>query len=263
MQRVFRFSIPLVAFAATSLAAPASATSLLTVPDAAYSAGLGRYANFTSNSYFGIGTYNDGFSTVTVGAQPSPFIRANAVGVPANGNPAVNGAITYYVGVEGPDDGSFVPISVAYKMSGKIALVGGAYDAFAQSEMTLISEYRGNRISTVHEIGSGNFDVSGTAAWLVASGTTGQVMLASRAGFVVGYVDASGTADAFIDPVFTIDAAYAASHPGLSLVFSQGVGNSSAPSVPEPATWALMLGGFGVSGTILRRRGARPARLAA
>jgi len=30
---------------------------------------------------------------------------------------------------------------------------------------------------------------------------------------------------------------------------------STGPTVPEPATWAMMVGGFGLAGTALRRRG--------
>jgi hypothetical protein len=37
--------------------------------------------------------------------------------------------------------------------------------------------------------------------------------------------------------------------------------NQPAPSVPEPASWALMLGGFGATGAVIRRRQGR--RLAA
>jgi hypothetical protein len=42
------------------------------------------------------------------------------------------------------------------------------------------------------------------------------------------------------------------------LVFSA----SSAPAVPEPATWALMLTGFGLAGVALRRRTASKAQFA-
>ena len=254
MKKIFWLSAAVTALAAAGSAGPASAA--LTAPDAVYGASLGKYANFTSVGFSGIGAYSDGYSSVSVGAQPSPFIQAHAYGAAANGNPSVSGSITYYVGIDGPLDGTFVPIDVAYAMSGKYALVGAAYDGFAETDLTLLSYYKGNPLSLVFLTRSGNFNVSGSAAWEVASGTTGQVSLFARSGLVVGYYNQQafgGTADAIIDPVFTIDPAFAATHPGYSLVFSQGVGNAAA-AVPEPAAWTLMLGGFGVVGSILRRR---------
>jgi hypothetical protein len=240
------------------LAAPASAQ---TAPDATYGASLGKYANFSSVSYSGVGTFNDGYSTVSVGSQPSPFIHAQAVGTLQNYDPSVSGDITYYVGINGPEDGTFVPIDVAYSMSGQI-VSNGAHDIFAQSNLTLLSYYRGNPLSLLFFTQDGNFDVSGHAAWGVASGTTGQVKLNAHSGMVID-ISGSGTAEASVDPVFTIDPTFAASHPGYSLVFSQGVGNSPADGVPESAAWALMVAGFGGVGSMLRRRRRSPATAAA
>jgi hypothetical protein len=54
------------------------------------------------------------------------------------------------------------------------------------------------------------------------------------------------TASAFADPIFSLPTGSP-----LSLVLSGGVGNSAAP---EPATWALLLTGFGLTGVVVRRR---------
>ena len=64
-------------------------------------------------------------------------------------------------------------------------------------------------------------------------------------------------ASAFADPFITIDPTFLAAHPGLQggLVFSPGVANAP-PAVPEPAAWTLMIAGFGIVGTALRRRAA-------
>ena len=67
--------------------------------------------------------------------------------------------------------------------------------------------------------------------------------------------NSSGAVDvsAFVDPYFSIDDPNADQY---SLVFSQGITNQAAvaPGVPEPASWALMLGGFGLVGGALRAR---------
>lgn len=63
-----------------------------------------------------------------------------------------------------------------------------------------------------------------------------------------GVVDAS----AFVDPYFSIDDPNADQ---FSLVFSQGVTNQLAIArAPEPSSWALMLGGFGMIGGAMRSR---------
>jgi hypothetical protein len=54
---------------------------------------------------------------------------------------------------------------------------------------------------------------------------------------------ADGTAFASVDPSFVIDPAYASQ---FTLV--------GVPGVPEPATWAMLIGGFGLVGAALRRR---------
>ena len=69
-------------------------------------------------------------------------------------------------------------------------------------------------------------------------------------------------ADAYIDPVITIDPAFLLTHPGATLTFSAGVQNGQYPTgvipptgptgVPEPATWAMMLLGVGFAGGALR-----------
>ncbi|WP_200227244.1 PEPxxWA-CTERM sorting domain-containing protein [Rubrivivax gelatinosus] len=76
----------------------------------------------------------------------------------------------------------------------------------------------------------------------VYSNTDNFVNMAASAN--VGTYQLQGTAYAFVDPVFTIDPAYA---DRFSIV-----GVPSA--VPEPSSWALMLGGMAIVGGAMRRR---------
>ena len=62
-----------------------------------------------------------------------------------------------------------------------------------------------------------------------------------------------GYASAFADPRFSFSQV---DYPDVTLVLSPGAGNSTGPiatAVPEPATWGLMLAGFGTIGITLRR----------
>jgi hypothetical protein len=74
--------------------------------------------------------------------------------------------------------------------------------------------------------------------------------------FASGYLNGttSGHVDIYVDPVFS----FATPMEGYSLAFSNGIGNAlpdeSVGGVPEPASWALMIGGFGLAGVALRRR---------
>ena len=67
------------------------------------------------------------------------------------------------------------------------------------------------------------------------------------------YTRGLGTAYAFIDPLFTLNPALGSGY-SLSIGGGQVVNGTPGGAVPEPATWALMLGGFGVAGSVLRRR---------
>ncbi len=70
---------------------------------------------------------------------------------------------------------------------------------------------------------------------------------------------------AYVDPLIQIDSAFAADvgATDTSIELSPGVANASAPppGVPEPASWAMLIAGFGLTGAMARRR--LPRRVAA
>lgn len=68
------------------------------------------------------------------------------------------------------------------------------------------------------------------------------------------------SASAMIDPILTIDPDFLILHPGTTLELSPGIGNGDQQGgVPEPASWALLIAGFGLAGANLRRRRAARA----
>ncbi len=60
-----------------------------------------------------------------------------------------------------------------------------------------------------------------------------------------GFVDATGTFTLGLDP--SMD-------PADAQAFREGATYASSSPVPEPATWAIMIAGFGATGGVLRRR---------
>jgi hypothetical protein len=95
-------------------------------------------------------------------------------------------------------------------------------------------------------VGTANYSATGTLSERVNN----QVSVFGQIGLDVG---GSGTASGFADPYFFIDPSFAATHQGYSLAFSPYVGNDPTPGVPEPASWSLMLIGFGAVGWGVRR----------
>lgn len=96
------------------------------------------------------------------------------------------------------------------------------------------------------------FSLRGGHIYLVALGAQ-----AIAQGINADYEAAFRSSRAFADPYFNIDPDFLAANPGFSLAFSPGVGNTLAPpggAVPEPATWAMMIAGFGAVGSAMRSR---------
>lgn len=102
---------------------------------------------------------------------------------------------------------------------------------------------------------SGNSeDVRGTYnTEFIPGETSGEITLSTQASSFGGPNFASSSS-AFADPYIYIDPAYLAAHPDATLEISEGVGNvAPVTSVPEPATWLLLLTGYGSLGFMLRR----------
>lgn len=87
-----------------------------------------------------------------------------------------------------------------------------------------------------------------------------RVVLGAQTSFYNGYLPEGAlvTQSAYADPIFTILGDAANNYRFVGLPASAiGTAPPSTGAVPEPATWAMMLTGFGLMGAQIRRRQAR------
>ncbi len=101
---------------------------------------------------------------------------------------------------------------------------------------------------------SGSFDLTPGVEYTVSMSASATATISANED-----EDEGRDAAASIDPLFTVDPKFDLAN-DFQFNFSSGVGNS-AMTVPEPATWAMMLVGFGGLGAAMRRR--RRARTSA
>jgi hypothetical protein len=113
-----------------------------------------------------------------------------------------------------------------------IAYVKGTNAGFGGIDSILVSEYGAGRVGTYKIDNFGN------------------PIQSSRQDFLTGL---SGAEGAFVDPL-TGDFLFSTFGGGNSLFVIKGFTAPTVPGVPEPGTWAMMLVGFGIVGSALRKR---------
>lgn len=109
--------------------------------------------------------------------------------------------------------------------------VGGANNGFGVNSL-LVSEYAAGTVSTYESDANGN------------------PIVASRRVFLSGL---SGAEGALIDPL-TGDFIFSTFGSGNNIFVVSGFQVPNNPGVPEPASWALMIAGFGMAGGAIRAR---------
>jgi hypothetical protein len=167
-----------------------------------------------------------------------------------------NARMNYYFQVDGP---SLVPVPLAVTLSGRSSAAVGSVNAGGTGD-ALVYLQGGPTFINQHTVVAGdgtdpslsvNSPFSQTFYFNVNPGQLNQIFFWALA---VGLNncsctnDAHGFAEINISPI-----RFAGPHAGLTLSVSPGI--QSAPAVvPEPASWAMLIAGFGLTGAILRRR---------
>ena len=228
--------------AALVAAASAGATPL---PEATY------YYHFDNQNQMdgAVGSYASGGSHVTFGLTPSPSITLGA------SNDGVSAGLKYYFRINGPDN-VIVPIRILGKLrANSAAPTDGQANAAAQIDVNGL--FFSPTAFIEHDAGFYNAGLTSADPLLMTTEyTNSPVLVWLRASINAG----KGSGTAFADPIISIDPSFAAQYPNylsdFTLEFSVGAGNSAAAvgGVPEPASWALMLAGFGLTGVAVRRR---------
>jgi hypothetical protein len=207
-------------------------------------------------------------ATVTL----APIAKVATSASPISGGATASAKLTYDVSIDPSAWANLsvtgfgflsVPINIAFSGSATATSAAGSGNSSQSSSKVYINDtfdgtYAVQQLNSCNSVGGVEFGTCGdfggntdfTFNYLVYFNDfrypkSIQVLIES-------YAQASGSASAsaFADPVFTLPA-----NSGLTLVLSQGVGNGPGPSaVPEPASWAMMLAGFGLAGAALRRR---------
>ena len=243
-------------FASASLSAvliaasPAVAGALIVVPDSALSTylqgGLSRVPTPTAD-----GTYYSDLAKLVISTKHLPSLLGVAQLATGSGGAGASAEFRYYFVLNGPGS-ELVPlnaqISAAVQVVNSNGVQGGGGAAIVIGAISNVNVV----LAT-----SPGFDYTqsymGTQSFLAQPGSINFVDLSVSATLTGDGSHFGGFSSAFADPYITIDPAFAAMHPGYSLTFSPGVGNSPAGVVPEPAAGALMLAGLGLLGAALRR----------
>jgi len=148
--------------------------------------------------------------------------------------------------------GTTVDGSYSYGSGGAPAIVGAAYlnnKAGATSTRFFVLDAARNQLAVVNPPNNGTLTLP-----LALSGLT------LAPGAATGFDISGGTGTAFVafgGDLYTLG--LGTGQATLVGGLGTGVTDISSLSVPEPASWAMMIGGFGLAGAALRRRPRLPA----
>lgn len=241
-------------FAAIALAAAAMATSAqaLTLAPAKYRGGLSggySYNSLTPNSI----SHTSPFGTKTASSTTIGGLKASVIGVSTiAGDGVAEASINYKFAVL-----SAFPGVIHILINGS-AESAGSGNYFGESGVDLF----GSTNATVAYAHSCHASPGCAGNQVFASGGPKPVLIHANEAYTINIYASGGTFDAnssfnvWADPTITFDPAY--DHPADAVfAFSEGVPGPVVAvdgGVPEPASWAMMIMGFGSIGVLMRRR---------
>ena len=127
---------------------------------------------------------------------------------------------------------------------------------------TTIGGVPGIRLSSFTALADGPYTIStpfifgfNTAQGIVGFGVTGANAFTFESAALIGYNGVSNIAA--VTTPFVTNASFATDRGNIVLTGQTAGVFSAVVSVPEPASWAMMIGGVGLVGGALRRRNAR------
>lgn len=208
---------------------------------------------------------SDFSASANVSAQGTPVVDVRAGTSSSSFDSVINarGALAYFVLINGPSSLLQVPVFFRSNLSvsaGGSSIVSSNEFSSASAALT-IQNYDPN-LNFIGTPFTRSIDAQNRIGSALSSGSLGiaETVTVDVGTYLAAIISAElqvqdgGFASAQADPYFFIDPEFAAAHPGYSLSFSQFAGNDPLGAVPEPATWILMMGGFGMVGAALRRR---------
>ena len=192
----------------------------------------------TPGSYSGV-SQSGGFESASLTGFPQPALTASGSGDVEGMVSGGGGQIYYYFEVVGPESDTPVNLQITGSLVVRNLTANGGARAY-------LSAGGLNKSLEIYSPG----EMQWSSSWLT-SVSPGSLNLVEM-GVTAGGADYDGAYNsyAFADPIIS----FVGPHDGYSLVFSPGIGNGAGPGVPEPATWAMMVVGFGALGAVLRRR---------
>jgi len=159
--------------------------------------------------------------------------------------------------IEGPSSDTWIPVLLS--ASGYATEGGSAYFSFTDPYGDYYDDYYNGvddfAVSTAGPSGqqaAGSFEVN---QWIyLKTGRVYELFLSAGAGASWDDVSSHNVVDqasAWVDPILTVQGDFAGDYHLVGLPAS-AIGGVAA--VPEPANWAMMVGGFGLIGSTMRRR---------